>query len=80
MLFGTSGIRGLYGSQITESLANKIASIFSDKDLSIGRDTRESGLSLADTASRSIQKKGKNVYELGIVPTPTVALATLIHK
>jgi phosphoglucosamine mutase len=79
MLFGTSGIRGLYGTEITESLAKKVAYAFADSDIAIGRDTRDTGPSLQKAATDGAFSRGKNVIELGIVPTPSVALATKKH-
>ena len=71
-LFGTSGIRGIYGKEITEELVYKIASIFGEETLVVGRDTRESGLKLFEALSQT----GKKIIDLGVVPTPTLAFAT----
>jgi phosphoglucosamine mutase len=80
-MFGTSGIRGIYGKEITEDLARKIASIFvstskEQKKLVIGRDIRKSGVSLFEAAAEGAVSCGADVIDLGILPTPTVALAT----
>jgi len=80
MLFGTSGIRGLYGEFVNEKLAMQIANLFADKDVVIARDTRTTGESLAFAAISGILGKGKNVIYLGISPTPTLALATKKYK
>lgn len=80
MLFGTSGIRGIYGKEITEDLAQKIANIFAEQDVAVGRDTRESGVVLAKAVAAGVLPAGKNIIHLGIVPTPTVALATKKHS
>jgi phosphoglucosamine mutase len=74
-VFGTSGIRGIYGTDITEDLASRIASIFAEKKLAIGRDIRESGPSLLRAAAEGASSNGADVLDLGIAPTPTVALA-----
>jgi len=76
MLFGTSGIRGIYGKDVNEELAMKIANIFADKDVVVARDTRTTGETLAFASISGILGKGKNAVYLGIVPTPTLALAT----
>ncbi|MBI5051370.1 hypothetical protein HZC08_01290 [Candidatus Micrarchaeota archaeon] len=76
MLFGTSGIRGIYGKDVTEQLALEIGRIYSDEHLVLGRDTRESGPSLAAAVSSGVRQKGKDVFNVGVAPTPTVALAT----
>ncbi|HLD59635.1 MAG TPA: phosphoglucosamine mutase [Candidatus Bilamarchaeaceae archaeon] len=75
-LFGTSGIRGIYGKEITEELVYKIASIFGEETLVVGRDTRESGLKLFEALSQT----GKKIIDLGVVPTPTLAFATVKYE
>ncbi len=80
MLFGTSGIRGVYGKEVDEKLAMKIANLFADCDVVIGRDTRTTGESLAFAAIAGVLGRGKNVIYLGIVPTPTLAFATQKYK
>jgi phosphoglucosamine mutase len=74
-MFGTSGIRGIYGTDITEGLALKIANIFANGQLAVGRDIRESGIPLLQAVSAGAVSAGADVVDLGIVPTPTVALA-----
>ncbi|MDD5339631.1 MAG: hypothetical protein PHV13_00095 [Candidatus ainarchaeum sp.] len=74
-MFGTSGIRGIYGTDITEGLALKIANIFAMGRLAVGRDIRESGVQLLQAVSAGAVSAGVDVVDLGIVPTPTVALA-----
>jgi phosphoglucosamine mutase len=74
-MFGTSGIRGIYGSDITEGLALKVANVFAMGTLACGRDMRESGIPLFHAVSAGAASAGADVVDLGIVPTPTVALA-----
>ncbi len=76
-MFGTSGIRGIYGKDITPELALKVANAFAESDVSIGRDTRESGVPLAFAAMSGVLSSGNNGIGLGIVPTPLVAFATM---
>lgn len=81
MLFGTSGIRGIYGKDITESLGEKIAYLFADTDeIVIAKDTRASGKSLEEACIKGITGRGKKPILLGIAPTPTLALATVEKK
>lgn len=80
MLFGTSGIRGIYGKDITEKLACSVAHAFAESNVAIGRDTRSSGQALFHAAASGVLSKGYNTIDLGIVPTPTVALATKKHN
>lgn len=78
-MFGTSGIRGVYGKDITPALASRVASIFCDGcpggTLAVGRDIRDSGPSLLDAVAKGAFSAGAEVLDLGVVPTPTVALA-----
>lgn len=76
-MFGTSGIRGIYGKGITPELALKVANAFAESNVSIGRDTRESGVPLAFAAMGGVLSSGKDGIGLGIVPTPLVAFATM---
>jgi phosphoglucosamine mutase len=80
MLFGTSGIRGLYGKDVNEGLAMKITNLFAEKKVVVARDTRTTGESLAFACISGALGKGCDAVYLGIVPTPTLALATKKHK
>lgn len=75
-MFGIAGIRGVYGKEITEELIESIANLFSDGDIAIGMDIRQSGKSLKKAAIKGALQAGSNVYDIGIAPTPTVAFAS----
>lgn len=84
-MFGTSGIRGIYGKEINECLAERIAYIFASMQpegskFVIGRDIRKSGPGLLAAVTRGAHAAGCDVIDLGVVPTPTVALATKKHS
>ncbi len=79
-MFGTSGIRGLYGSEINEELAMRVSNIFADGDVAVGRDIRKTGLPLSHAVFSGITSAGSDAIDLGIVPTPTVALATKLKE
>jgi len=81
-LFGTSGIRGKVGDEITPELAlnvGKAISTYLDKghDVVMGYDTRTSNLMLERAVSAGILQGGCNVLSLGMVPTPLVGYATM---
>src|SRR3989338_9833920 len=80
MLFGTSGIRGLYGEFVNEKLAMEIANLFAEKDVVIARDTRTTGESLAFAAISGVLARGRHAVYIDIAPTPTLALATKKYK
>jgi len=75
-MFGTSGIRGEVGEDVTAQLAldvgRALASEGYDRVL-IGRDARESGRTLADSVSAGLRDCGSDVVRAGVVTTPTLA-------
>ena len=79
-LFGTDGIRGIVGEDLTHELAMKIGEaaayvLGGKKDLVvlIGRDTRISGQMLSSALSAGFMSQGAKVIDLGVVPTPAVS-------
>ena len=79
-MFGTSGIRGLYGSEITPELALCIGNAFAYSNLVVARDTRETGELLSNAAMGGALSAGRDAIYCGIIPTPLLAFATLKHK
>ncbi len=83
--FGTDGVRGVAGSELTPELAMKIgratASVLAktskEKPLYvIGCDTRISGDMLQSALAAGICSVGCDVMLLGVLPTPAIALLT----
>ena len=82
-LFGTDGVRGVAGTELSAELALKIgmaAAVVLTKDCAgakplflIGRDTRISGQMLETALAAGITAVGGNVLILGVSPTPAVA-------
>ena len=86
--FGTDGIRGVVGDDLTPELVEKIgraATLWagnaapSDKGsdpgrVLIGRDTRGSGPELEAALARGIVSAGGTAILAGVLPTPAVAL------
>ena len=83
-LFGTDGIRGIVGEDLTSKLAMNVgeASAYvlneSYTNVVVGRDTRKSGQMLSNALKAGLMSQGANVIDLGIVPTPAVSY--LIEK
>jgi phosphoglucosamine mutase len=76
-MFGTSGIRGPVGSEVTAALAldvGRALGIESDRVV-VGRDPRESGHLLVDALAAGLRESGTHVVDLGLAATPTVARA-----
>ncbi|USZ68093.1 phosphoglucosamine mutase [Halorussus salilacus] len=75
-MFGTSGIRGRVGEEVTCDLAldvgRALATEGSDRVV-VGRDARESGRMLADAAVAGLRECGADAIHLGAVATPTLA-------
>ncbi len=83
LIFGTDGIRGRYGKEITYSLAYKVGYALgvisrNNNPILIGRDTRISGEIILEAISRGINASGKECISVGICPTP--AIPYLIKK
>ena len=85
-LFGTDGVRGLAGTELTEDLARGLGraavtvlgrSGGTRPSFVVGRDTRDSGEWLEDALVEGIREAGGNVFIAGVEPTPAIAfLAT----
>ncbi|MDE7454532.1 MAG: hypothetical protein K2M64_01740 [Clostridia bacterium] len=75
-LFGTDGIRGTYGSTLTDStaflLGKSLAFLGDCPIVVIGRDTRKSGDSLFSALTHGVYAGGGNVINLGVLPTNAV--------
>lgn len=81
-LFGTDGVRGVYGTELTDELARKLG-YYGTKVLTagahkptiiIGMDTRESGKPLETALCEGITAAGGSVLLAGVIPTPAVAV------
>lgn len=74
MKVSISGVRGIYGQDLTLKEAVRFAGLFANIAKSqkcvIARDTRPSGRILADTVCASLMDAGIDVYNLGVAPTP----------
>jgi phosphoglucosamine mutase len=82
-LFGTDGVRGQAGVDLTEQLARELgaaAACFAGpgRRILIGRDTRESGPALEAALIDGIVAAGGVAVSAGVIPTPGVAV--LAHQ
>lgn len=80
--FGTDGIRGRVGQDITAEVAYAVgraaADVVADGGrLALARDTRQSGEELARAVAAGAASAGADVMYLGIVPTPVLASVTV---
>ena len=83
--FGTDGVRGVANADLTPELAFAVgraaAAVIAhdqplEKPVVVGRDTRLSGPMLEGAIVAGITSTGRNVVQLGVVPTPAVAAIT----
>jgi phosphoglucosamine mutase len=82
-LFGTDGVRGVAGVDLTAALATSIARAAvaelcgpaSRPLVVVGRDPRPSGGWLQDAVVEGLTSAGADVALLGVIPTPAVARA-----
>lgn len=88
-MFGTDGVRGVAGSELTIQLATKLgqagAYVLTKEQshqptIIVGCDTRISGGMLANALMAGICSVGANAVYVGVMPTPAVAYLTKKHK
>jgi phosphoglucosamine mutase len=85
--FGTDGIRGKFGgpvvnatfaAQLGEAVGrwlHEVSPVVREGSVLIGRDTRGSGEVLVAAVASGLTAAGWRVFDLGVLPTPAVALA-----
>lgn len=77
-MFGSSGIRGIANTEITPQFALDfglaVGSIY--PEVMIGRDPRVSGRMIESAVVAGLLSAGSKVVKTGMVPTPTLALAS----
>jgi phosphoglucosamine mutase len=85
-LFGTDGVRGVAGSELTAQLAHDLGraavTVLAVEAkhrpvFLLGRDPRESGVWLEDALVSGIHEAGGDVLLTGVEPTPAVAFLTI---
>jgi phosphoglucosamine mutase len=85
-LFGTDGVRGVAGSELTAELAHDLGraavTVLAVEAkhrpvFLLGRDPRESGVWLEDALVGGIHEAGGDVLLTGVEPTPAIAFLTI---
>ena len=88
-MFGTDGVRGVAGTELTIELAMKLGQagayvLTKEKShqptIIVGCDTRISGGMLANALMAGICSVGANAIYVGVAPTPAIAYLTKKHK
>jgi phosphoglucosamine mutase len=85
-LFGTDGVRGVAGTELTADLATGLGRAAVEvlgrhgtarPSIVVGRDTRSSGEWLQDALVAGIRSAGGNAMLAGVQPTPAIAFMTV---
>lgn len=83
-LFGTNGIRGVVGQDMTAELAVRVGRAmgthFGAGSIALGRDPRLSGPMLARAVAAGLMSAGLEVIDLGMVPTPCAQFYVHTHS
>ena len=81
-LFGTSGIRGIYGKKITPGLAMRVGNALGarSKKIAVSRDARATSPLLLEALSSGAMFSSSDVLDIGMAPTPLLAYATMAEK
>ncbi|MCD6324877.1 phosphomannomutase, partial [Candidatus Bathyarchaeota archaeon] len=82
-IFRAYDIRGVYGKEINEEIAEEIGKAFgtyigAGKNLIVGRDARPTGERLQSATIAGLISTGCHVLDVGIVPTPVFYFA-IVH-
>ncbi len=83
-LFGTDGVRGKAGKELTAALSMRLAmaaGIYFRKNsvtnkIVVGKDTRRSGYMIENALVSGLTAVGYNVIQVGPMPTPAIAFLT----
>ena len=74
MKISVSGIRGIFGKDLTLpdilKFSNNFSALIKSKKCVVATDTRPSGNVILKTVKDGLIESGIDVYDLGIVPTP----------
>lgn len=83
-LFGTNGIRGVPNEDLTMdfclNMGKAIGSAFECETMAIARDTRISGPAILGSVVSGILSTGKDVIDLGVLPTPALQYYCKLHS
>ena len=75
LIRGISGIRGLVGQTLTESIVTQYIQAFSTIQgkgvILLARDSRSHGKNLINIGCQALQKCGRKIHNFDIIPTPT---------
>lgn len=83
-VFKAYDVRGTYPDEVNEELFTSIGqaavSVLKAKTVVVGRDMRESGISLSKAMINGLTRAGADVIDIGMASTPMVYFATAFYK
>jgi phosphomannomutase len=84
LMISISGVRGIVGESLTEDVVFAWARAFGSQMMPgpvvVGNDSRPSREMMRSTIFKGLTQNGSRVIDLGIVPTPTIAMAVRYHR
>lgn len=84
LIISVSGLRGIVGQHLTPEAALRYAAAFARLapagPIVVGRDSRPSGLMLQEAVLAALHAAGRNTFQAGIVPTPTLGVLVRKHQ
>jgi phosphoglucosamine mutase len=82
-LFGTTGVRKVYGSEFSPNMALKLGkalgTYLGQGRILLARDARTTGKMIADAFASGVMSTGIDVVRAGVIPTPTLAYNTKVR-
>jgi phosphomannomutase len=79
LMVSVSGVRGIVGQDLNPLVVSRwamaLSELLSPGPVVLGRDSRPSGVALGQAAASIFRSLGREVWDIGVVPTPTVQLA-----
>jgi phosphomannomutase/phosphoglucomutase len=83
-LFGTNGIRGVLNESLDPEMGYKfgmaVGTYYDTEDIALGYDNRTTSDIFRTAIESGVLNSGKNVIDLGMVPTPAVQIYCKLHK
>ncbi|HXK50004.1 MAG TPA: phosphoglucosamine mutase [Clostridiales bacterium] len=84
LMVSVAGIRGIVGESLTPNVIQRYISAYSrlmgEGAIVVGRDSRLSGKAVSDLVCSTLNLCGRDVIDIDIATTPTVALAIELYK
>lgn len=84
LMVSISGVRGIIGKSLTPDVVQKYSLAFGSylkkSPVIVGCDSRTSGVMVKNLVKACLEAVGKDVIDIGVVPTPTVQMEIMHHQ